>query len=132
MEIDKSKLFRIPLLGRVVAGSPELAYQNLEDYIDFGRFLDMQEEMFALRIKGDSMIELGIMPGDVVLVKKETSCQNGDIVVALVDNEATVKRFRKSKSAMRLEPANKNYRPIKVRHGVKIMGKVIAILRSYV
>jgi len=131
IELDKAKLFRIPLLGKVIAGSPDVAYEHLEDYVDLGRLLEARDDLFALQIRGDSMIDSGIMPQDVVLVKKQSVCRNGDIVVALVNNEATVKRLRLAQGAVLLEPANRRYKPIRA-DNIKIIGKVISVIRSYV
>jgi len=129
---EPQKTVKIPILGRVAAGSPILAVENHEGYIDFPTMNRAQAygEMFGLRIQGESMIDAGIMNGDIVVVKKENYAQNGDIVVALVDDEATVKRFYKENGRFRLQPENKTMQPIYVNE-VYILGKVIAVIRYY-
>jgi repressor LexA len=121
----------VPLVGRVTAGAPILAVEEIEDYIPFdGRTL-RGKELFALRVTGDSMIDAGILDGDTIVVEKTATCSNGDIVVALLeDDEATVKRFYREKGYFRLQPENADYSPILVTD-LLILGKVVASFRFY-
>lgn len=123
---------RVPLLGAVRAGMPILAVENYEGYIDYPLMNKSYgaNELFALRIKGDSMMEAGILDGDIIVVKKDNCAENGDIVVALVEDGATVKTFYKEKGHFRLQPENASLEPIIVDE-VYILGKVVANLRFY-
>lgn len=129
---DAQRTVKIPVLGRVAAGLPVLAVENCEGYIDFPVMNRSQlyGELFGLRVHGDSMIDAGILNGDIVIVQKEHMAQNGDIVVALVDEEATVKRFFKENGTFRLQPENKQMAPIYTDE-VYILGKVQAVIRYY-
>jgi repressor LexA len=118
----------IPLLGTVTAGKPILAAEQIEEYIPVA--LGKNGEYFALHVKGDSMINAHIVDGDLVVVEKTPVAQNGDIVVALLDDEATVKRFFKEKGHFRLQPENDNYEPIIVKELV-LLGKVVTVIRNY-
>ena len=120
----------VPVVGRVTAGEPILAVENIEDYFPVPQDLVRDQEVFMLRIQGDSMIEAGIFDRDYVLVEKTSAARNGDIVVALVDDEeATVKRFFHEGTHVRLQPENSALAPIIV-HEVMILGKVIGLFRS--
>lgn len=119
----------VPLVGMVRAGMPVLAAQNIEDMIPFPRDFVKTENVFLLRVQGDSMIEAGIYDGDFVLVRQQESADNGDIVVALLGDEATVKAFYKEKDAVRLQPRNPRLSPI-VARDVKVLGKVVGLYRS--
>ena len=120
----------VPLLGTVAAGSPILAVENLEGYVAYlPRFGDSRD-LFALRVKGDSMIEAGIFSGDIVIVEKTPDVVNGDIVVALIDDEATVKTFYREGGHIRLQPENRELSPIIVRE-VAILGRVLASMRYH-
>lgn len=119
----------IPLVGRVAAGQPLLATENVEGHIDLGD-LAGEAEVFALRVKGDSMIEAGILDGDYILVRQQEAAENGEIVVALLRDEATVKFFYREQRRVRLQPANAKMKPIFAKE-VTLIGKVIAVLRSY-
>ncbi len=119
----------VPVLGTVTAGQPILAEENFEGYIGFiGK--TPNEELFALKVKGESMIEIGILDGDTIVAEKTCYAENGEIVVALIDNEATVKRFFREDGHYRLQPENSTMEPI-IADEVLILGKVIAIQRSY-
>lgn len=118
----------IPLLGTVTAGVPILATQQIEDYIAVSGI--SSNDCFALHVKGDSMFNAGIYDGDIVVVEQTPVAQNGDIVVALIDDEATVKRFFKEDGHFRLQPENDNYEPIIVNE-CAILGKVKTLLRCY-
>ncbi|MBM3253332.1 MAG: transcriptional repressor LexA [Candidatus Omnitrophica bacterium] len=130
IEVRDAHLFKVPIVGRIRAGEPHTAHQDIEGYVDFKEF-SIRGEIFALRVKGDSMKDLGILEGDLALVKKQPIATDGDIVVALIDNEATLKRFYKEKDRIRLEPANRNYKSIYVDRDFRIIGKVISIVRKY-
>jgi repressor LexA len=123
----------LPIVGRVTAGEPILAIENIEGYINFDRSLVSSEDVFLLRVQGDSMIEAHIQDGDFALVKPQKDAENGEIVVALIDDEATIKRIFKKRDLIRLEPANPQMQPLVVKKGEKkvtIIGKVIGIFRK--
>lgn len=120
---------RVPVLGDVAAGSPILAQECIDDYISFdtqGR----DGEFFALRVRGESMLNAGILPGDLVVVHRQPTAQNGEIVVALLEDEATVKRLSRRNGQVWLLPENEAYSPIDGRHA-SILGKVAAVVRTY-
>ena len=120
---------RVPVLGDVAAGTPILAQECIDDYISFdtqGR----DGEFFALRVRGESMLNAGIFPGDLVVVHRQPTAQNGEIVVALLEDEATVKRLSRRNGEVWLLPENENYSPIDGRYA-SILGKVAAVLRTY-
>lgn len=119
----------VPLVGEVAAGQPILASENIEATYPLPKDLVKGEECFLLRVKGESMIEAGILPGDLVLVRRQQAASNGDIVVALLEDEATVKTFYKEKNAVRLQPENSTMEPIYTKD-VAILGKVIGLIRS--
>ena len=123
---------RVPLLGCVRAGMPILAVENYEGYIDYPLMNRSYpaNELFALRVTGDSMTEAGILDGDIIVVKKDSCAENGDIVVALVEDSATVKTFYRENGHFRLQPENRTMKPIIVDE-VYILGKVVADLRFY-
>lgn len=120
----------IPLLGRVAAGQPILAEENIEDYIPIPDKLARKQGLFALRVVGDSMIEAGIQDGDIAIVQKKDTAKNGEIVVALIEEEATLKVFYKEQDTIRLEPRNSQLKPIKSKK-VQILGKLVGLLRYY-
>jgi repressor LexA len=122
----------IPLLGRVTAGAPVLAVENREGHLRLDPSLVKSPDTFALRVEGDSMIEAGILDGDYVLVRPQQSAENGDIVVALLDEEeVTVKRFYREANGFRLQPENARLTPIRV-PAVRICGKVTGLVRPAV
>lgn len=121
-------VIQLPLVGKVTAGEPILAIENIEDTITLPYDLVGTEDAFLLRVKGDSMIEAGIFDNDIIIVKRQNVAENGDIVVALIEDEATVKRFYKESDHIRLQPENKTMQPIIVKE-VKILGKVIGLIR---
>jgi repressor LexA len=127
----KKELLQIPILGTVPAGKPALAQEYIEGYIDLHALMGYDNSTFALRVKGNSMEQKGIMEGDVVIVHKQ-QVEEGDIVVALIQDEATVKVFKKHKDSYWLEPANTQYQPILCTEETKIIGKVIGVWRNYV
>jgi repressor LexA len=123
----------VPVLGRVAAGEPVLAEQNIEGYLSLDRDLLRDENVFALRVQGDSMRDAGILDGDYVFVRQQGTAQPRDIVVALLDDETTVKRYVPAGDEIRLEAENPRYQPIVVRRGdarLAILGKVAAVLRT--
>jgi len=123
----------LPIVGRVTAGDPILAIENIEGYVNFDRNLVSSEDVFLLRVKGESMIDAHIQDGDFALVKPQKDAENGEIIVALIDDEATIKRIFKKRDLIRLEPANPNMEPIVIKKGEKkvtIVGKVIGIFRK--
>lgn len=128
---DSSYKYKIPVVGQVAAGAPILATQNYDGYITYSSLHNYNESsLFALKVKGESMIEIGIMDGDYVIVEQRNYAENGEIVVALVEDEATVKRFYKEHGRYRLQPENKAMEPIIV-DSVSVLGKVIAVIRYY-
>jgi repressor LexA len=123
----------IPLVGVVRAGEPLLAIENIEGHFNFDRSLVSSKDVFLLRVQGESMIDAHIQDGDFALVKPQSNAENGEIVVALIEDEATIKRIFKKRDLIRLEPANPNMEPIVVKKGEKnvaIIGKVIGIFRK--
>jgi repressor LexA len=123
--------FQVPILGSVAAGQPTLAVEDIEGYVDLGEIFFSDFDFFALRVKGDSMIEAGIMPDDLVMVRRQSVAQVGDIVVALIGEEATVKRLQKVANNYYLVPANPRYQPIPVNEDVTLLGKVVTSIRRY-
>ena len=124
---------RVPIVGQVTAGIPILAIENHDGYLDFPIYKQsyLNARLFALRIRGESMIEAGIMHGDYVVVEKRNYAENGEIVVALIDDEATVKKyFIEDGGTIRLQPCNPAMRPIIVKDAT-VLGKVISVLRFY-
>jgi repressor LexA len=119
----------LPLVGRVAAGQPIYADQNIEDSMLLPTQIVGDYSSFLLTVKGESMIEAGILDGDFVVVKEQQTANNGDIVVALIDDEATVKTFYREPDRIRLQPENQSMEPIYARD-VTILGKVIALLRT--
>ena len=119
----------VPLVGRVTAGMPILAQQNIEEYYMLPQNLVGGDEVFILSVQGESMIEAGILDGDFVIVRRQSHAENGDIVVAMIDDEATVKRIFYEKTRVRLQPENSAMQPIYARD-VTVLGRVIALFRQ--
>lgn len=119
----------VPLVGRVTAGMPILAQQNIEEYYMLPQNLVGSDEVFILSVQGESMIEAGILDGDFVIVRRQNYAENGDIVVAMIDDEATVKRIFYEKTRVRLQPENPTMKPIYARE-VAVLGRVIALFRQ--
>lgn len=119
----------VPVVGMVREGVPVLAVENIEEYVPLPRSFVRSENVFMLQVEGDSMIGAGIHEGDYVIVRQQDTAENGDIVVALIDDEATVKTFYKEKGAIRLQPENPEMSPI-ISKDVRILGKVIGLYRS--
>ncbi len=128
---EQQDIAHVPLVGSITAGQPILAQENIEDTIPLPMdLITGGGEHFVLRVQGDSMIEAGIYDGDLAIIRKQQSAENGDIVAALMGDEATLKRFYKEKDAFRLQPENSSMEPIYTRE-VTILGKLISLLRKY-
>ncbi len=119
----------LPLVGSVAAGQPVLAEENIEEYVPVPPMAGGDDGDFVLRVRGDSMIDAGILPGDFVVVRPRESATDGEIVVALVGEEATVKRFFREADHVRLQPENATMEPIRSRE-VRVVGKVVGLFRS--
>jgi len=129
--IVRSAVRDVPLVGRIAAGSPILAEEDITEVYPLPASLVGREPVFMLEIKGDSMVDAGILDGDLVVVRRQPDANNGDIVAALVDGEeATVKRFHKSDDTVTLHAENPAYSPMVFTEGVEILGRVISVLRS--
>ena len=120
---------RVPIVGNVAAGSPILAQECIEDYLTFDTG-GHSGEYFALRVRGESMLNAGILPGDLVVVRRQQTCSNGEIVIAMIEDEATVKRFSLQNGHVWLLPENEAYSPIDGTYA-QILGKVAAVVRRY-
>lgn len=120
----------IPLIGNIAAGSPILANENIEEYLSFPRSFVGHGDFFALKVRGDSMEDGGIFDGDIAILQKQSTAVNGDIVAALLDDEATLKRFKRAGKEIRLIPENPAYKPI-ITNDVMILGKLKAVFRLY-
>lgn len=118
----------VPVLGQVTAGEPILAEQNIEDYFPLPKMMVHRDTVFLLKVRGDSMINAGIMDGDHVIVRQQQNAVNGEIVVAMLDGEATVKRFYKERDYIRLQPENDFYEPL-CSPDISVVGKVIGVFR---
>ncbi|MCX8130667.1 MAG: transcriptional repressor LexA [Clostridia bacterium] len=126
----RKELVEVPIVGKVTAGQPILAVENIEDTFPLPVDFVQNSTAFMLRVQGDSMIEAGIFDKDFVLVKQQSIANNGDIVVALIGDEATVKTFYKEKGYVRLQPENQYLDPIIVTDNLSILGKVIGVFRK--
>ena len=122
---------RVPILGNVAAGALSFAEENYDGYVNFCTSPSVDKEaLFALRVRGASMKDAGILDGDVLIVEKTPYAENGDIVVAMVENETTVKKYYKENGKFRLQPQNDEFEPI-ILSEVEILGKVVAAMRTY-
>lgn len=126
--LTRRDVANIPLIGSVAAGQPILAQENIENYFPVPVDLIPNQEAFILKVKGESMINAGILDGDHIIVAQQETADNGDIVVALLDDSATVKRFYRENSQIRLQPENDTMEPIYATD-VQILGKVVGLLR---
>lgn len=126
--LTRRELVNVPVVGQVAAGNPILAVENITSYFPIPAEFLPNEETFMLMVKGDSMVNMGIYEGDQIIVKKQSTANNNDVVVALVDDSATVKRYFKENGHYRLQPENDFMEPIIVDH-VEILGKVIGLIR---
>ena len=121
---------QVPLIGTVTAGMPILAGESIEGYVPYGGTVSKDKSLFALRVRGDSMVNAGILNNDIVIAEKTPYAANGEIVVALLNDEATVKRFFKENGQFRLQPENDAYEPI-ICDEVIILGKLVSLIRYY-
>jgi repressor LexA len=119
----------LPLVGHVAAGQPVLAEENIEEYVQTPSFAGGEDGSYLLRVRGDSMQNVGILDGDLVVVRSQDTAEDGEIVVALIGEEATVKRFYQESDHVRLQPENDAMEPIRSRD-VRVMGKVVGLMRS--
>lgn len=126
----RKELVDVPIIGKVTAGQPILAVENIEDTFPLPISFVQNSTAFMLKVQGDSMIEAGILDKDLVLVKQQSTANNGDMVVALIGDEATVKTFYKEKGYIRLQPENQYLEPIIVKDNMTILGKVIGVFRK--
>lgn len=120
----------IPLVGKVTAGKPILAIENIEDYLTLPAGMQGNEGLFCLRVQGESMIEAGILDGDIIVLRQQATAENGEIVVAMIDDEATVKRIYYEPGRVRLQPENSHMDPI-FAPSAQVLGKVIALYRQF-
>ncbi len=127
---QNDNITQVPIVGTVTAGAPILAVESIEGYFPYTGSVSRDKPLFALHVRGESMIEAGILDGDLVIAEKTPYARNGDLVVALVEDEATVKTFYKEDGYYRLQPENPSYMPIIV-SDVSILGKVVAVMRYY-
>ena len=126
----KMDMVEVPIVGKVTAGAPITAIENIEDYISLPKAMIGEGEHYVLNVCGESMIEAGIMDGDYVVVRKQATAYNGEIVVAMIEDDATVKRFYKENGHFRLQPENCTMEPIIVSE-VTILGKVVSLYRTF-
>jgi repressor LexA len=130
--VDKAKRAvrpGLPLVGQVAAGGPILAEENIEEYLEVPTVIGGENADYVLRVRGDSMKDAGILDGDFVVVQEAPDAANGEIVVALLGDEATVKRLYREKDRIRLQPANKAHKPIRTREA-QVLGRVVGVFRS--
>lgn len=125
---EEKQTILVPIVGRVTAGQPIFAHENIEDHFPLPKELVNSDTVFMLRVEGESMIDAGILDGDLILVRQQKVARNGEIVVAMVGDEATVKRYFKEKTLIRLQPENQFMEPI-YSQDVTILGKVIGVFR---
>lgn len=121
----------VPIIGQVAAGSPILAVENIEDTFIVSSEYTKNSSVFMLKVKGNSMVDVGIFEGDLILVKQQSTAENGDIVVALIEDEATVKTYYVESDHIRLQPENSSMDPILIYGDILIVGKVIGLFRTY-
>ena len=127
--VSRREVVNVPLIGTVAAGSPILAQEHIENYIPIPAEYMPNEQSFLLRVKGESMVNAGILDGDCVLVRQTSDAANGDIVVALIEDSATVKTFYREKGHIRLQPENDSMDPIIVHDDASILGKGFGVFR---
>ncbi|MCF8020785.1 transcriptional repressor of the SOS regulon [Petrocella atlantisensis] len=131
--VQRREIVNVPILGRVAAGEPLLAVENIEEYFPLPVDYAPNQELFMLRVKGDSMINVGIFEGDLIIVQKQSTATNGDIVVALLEDSVTVKTYYRESDHIRLQPENDQLEPIRVYDdSIVIEGKVISLFRQYI
>lgn len=127
---QENNFTQVPLIGTVTAGMPILAVETIEGYVPYCGTEYSDKPLFALKVRGDSMINCGILNGDIIIAEKTPSAANGEIVVALLEDEATVKRFYKEDGHFRLQPENDDYEPI-ISDEIIILGKVVSLIRHF-
>ncbi|MDF1617963.1 transcriptional repressor LexA [Petrocella sp. FN5] len=131
--VQRREILNVPIVGRVAAGEPLLAVENIEEYFPLPVDYAPNQELFMLRVKGDSMINVGIFEGDLIIVQKQSTATNGDIVVALLEDSVTVKTYYRESDHIRLQPENDQLEPIRVYDdSIVIEGKVISLFRQYI
>lgn len=131
IELVNERIFQIPIIGKVRAGPPELAFEDIDGYVNLDNFL-FNQEVFALRVKGDSLKDIGVLEGDLALVQKQNTAMGGDIVVAMINEKATIKILKIEGGHIALCPANDKYSNLEVNEDTKIVGKVLTVIRKYV
>ena len=131
--LTRREMVQVPIVGRVAAGEPLLAQENIEEYYPFPVEFLPNNDCFMLKVKGESMIKAGIFDGDYILVEETPVAQNGEIIVALIEDSVTVKTFYKEKNYIRLQPENDSMDPIIIPEGtaISVVGKVIGLFRSF-
>ena len=129
--LTRRELVNVPVVGRVAAGEPILAVENVENYFPIPAEFMPNSQTFMLNVKGESMVNAGILDGDQILVQQQSTAENGEIVVALIDDSATVKTFYKEDGYYRLQPENDAMEPIIVQGELQILGKVIGVFRFF-
>ena len=129
--LTRRELVNVPVVGRVAAGEPILAVENVENYFPIPAEFMPNSQTFMLSVKGESMVNAGILDGDQILVQQQSTAENGEIVVALIDDSATVKTFYKEDGYYRLQPENDAMEPIIVKGELQILGKVIGVFRFF-
>ena len=125
-----TSFIRVPLIGTVTAGMPILAVEQIDGFIPYAGKVSADKPLFALKVRGDSMINAGILDDDIIIAEKTNTCDDGDIVVAMIEDEATVKRLYREKDGIRLQPENDAYPPI-FSQNVSVVGKVVSLMRYY-
>lgn len=133
LEVTDGTLARgrsVPLVGRVTAGMPILAEENIEDYLVLPQSMLGRDDIFCLRVQGESMIDAGILDGDIVVLRRQETAENGEIVVAMVEDEATLKRIFYEDGRVRLQPENRTMDPIIV-PDAQVLGKLVALVRQF-
>ena len=131
VNLTRREMVQIPIVGHVAAGEPVLAQENIEDYYPVPtEYISSNKELFMLKVQGESMINAGILDGDYVIVEKQATAENGDMVVALIDDGATVKTFYREEGVIRLQPENDAMEPF-ILEDVTILGKVAAVMRFF-
>lgn len=128
---NKKEMINVPIIGNIAAGTPILAVENIEDTFPLPiDYIKSSNQLFILRVHGESMVDVGVLDGDFAIIEKTNSAENGELVAALIENEATLKRFFKEKGHIRLQPENKTMKPIIV-PDCTIIGKLVGIYRQY-
>ena len=130
IEIENNSIINIPIIGKVAAGTPVFAYENIEGTFPISSSYANKGNLFVLKVIGDSMINVGIYNNDNIIICQQSSAENGDIVVALIEDEATIKTFYKENGCFRLQPENDNFKPLILKE-VTILGKAVALFRNF-